>query len=163
MHIFETQDISLIQQLAGACYMEAYREIHTEEQNRFSFYEMYSTESLAHQLSEQHSHFFVLSDHDTPQAYMALCPLGEGRWLLDKLYVVPQKKGCGYGRTLVEHALEWLREAGEAPCRLSLKVNRRNAAVTFYQHLGFRVTGQWDIVIADGRWTMDGYDMEREV
>lgn len=159
MHIFETTDIELIQALADKCYMDAYREIHTEEQNRFSFQEMYSTESLSRQLTHQHSHFFILNDEGENRGYLAIYPLGKHQWMLDKLYILPWEKGHGYGRIMVEHAFNWLRHASETPCQMVLGVNRRNDAVAFYKHLGFEIAESWDKPIADGRWIMDGYEM----
>ena len=159
IQIIETTDIRRIQQLASRCYMDAYKEIHSEEQNRFSFNEMYSTSSLRHQFEELHSRFFILHDGDRDQGYMAIYPIETAQWMLDKLYLTPSSKGMGYGRMLVEHAIQLIREAERTPFEVVLNVNRRNEAVAFYQHLGFEITGSWDRTIADGRWIMDGYEM----
>lgn len=161
IQIVETTDIGRIQQLAGICYMDAYKEIHSEEQNRFSFNEMYSTPSLRHQFEEQHSRFFILRDGDGDQGYIAIYPIAAVQWMLDKLYLMPSSKGMGYGRLLVEHAIQLIRETEGMPFEMVLNVNRRNEAVAFYQHLGFEIAGSWDRTIADGRWIMDGYEMRR--
>lgn len=55
--ISETTDIERIQKLAEKCYMDAYKNIHTEEQNRFSFNEMYSSSSLEYQIKDLKSRF----------------------------------------------------------------------------------------------------------
>lgn len=162
MTITETQDIDRIQALATQCYMDAYREIHTEEQNRFSFNEMYSTASLQSQLTDKRSRFFVLQDDGIDQGYIAIYPLAPDHWMVDKLYLLPSSKGKGYGRILAEYAENMVRNIVNGPFCLSLKVNRRNAAVEFYKHLGYEITGLWDIAIADGQWIMDGYDMEKQ-
>ncbi len=160
MTITETTDIAQIQTLADQCYMEAYKEIHTVEQNRFSFQEMYSTQSLRRQLAEQGSHFFVVSEDGIDQGYMALCQASDDVWMLDKLYIVPTVHGKGYGRALVQHAIKLIEATTVGPWKLTLNVNRRNTAVQFYQHLGFVIKESWDKEIADGRWVMDGYLME---
>lgn len=80
--------------------------------------------------------------------------------MLDKLYVLPDCKGLGYGRTLVGHVIKNIQEIEKSSFKIMLKVNRRNEAVSFYKHLGFEITESWDHVIAEGKWVMDGYDME---
>lgn len=157
MKIYETSDIGLIQRLASLCYMEAYKKIHTVEQNRFSFNEMYATESLEKQL--ERGQFFVLEDEGEARGYMAVYRISEQQWMLDKLYILPECKGRGYGRALVDHIIAIIRRRYGCPVELLLDVNRRNEAVAFYQHLGFEITDSWDRVIADGQWLMDGYRM----
>jgi len=159
--IEECRDTGRIRTLASRCYMDAYREIHTEEQNRFSFEEMYSEESLKRQIEEQHSSFLILNDGNKDLGYAAFCPLGEHCWLLDKLYVLPDCKGMGYGRMLLDEVVRQISAEEKTAFLMRLKVNRRNRAVEFYHHMGFHITGQWDVEIAGGRWIMDGYDMER--
>lgn len=158
--IIETSDIERIQQLASKCYMDAYKEIHSEEQNRFSFGEMYSTSSLRQQFDELHSRYYILCEDDIDVGYAATYPIAKGRWMLDKLYILPDKKKHGYGHILLEHIIQKIREAEGASFQILLKVNRRNPAVEFYKHFGFKIINSWDIAIADGKWTMDGYDME---
>jgi len=141
--------------------MDAYKEIHTEEQNRFSFSEMYSTESLQKQL--EHGEFFVLSNDQKDVGYLALYRESPAHWMLDKLYILPDCKGKGYGRMLVEHAINYIGQIESGTYEILLNVNRRNRAVSFYQHLGFEITSSWDRVIADGRWLMDGYEMRKTI
>jgi len=159
--VVECTDIGRIRALAACCYMDAYKEIHTEEQNRFSFEEMYSEESLRHQIQKQGSRFLIVSDISGDLGYVAFYPLGQHRWMLDKLYVLPEYKGKGFGSILLEEAVRIISKEERGAFFLQLKVNRRNDAVAFYQHQGFRITGQWDVEIAGGKWVMDGYDMER--
>ena len=164
MTITESFDIKAIQSLADKCYMDAYKDIHTEEQNRFSFNEMYSEASLRHQIEEQHSRFFILEDNGIQQGYVAIYPITELTWMLDKLYLLPSSKGKGYGRALVEHADRIIKSTNHTcSFQVLLKVNRRNSAVKFYEHLGFTIIREWDRMIADGRWVMGGYDMIRTV
>lgn len=160
--IEQTTDIARIRTLAGHCYMDAYKAIHTEEQNLFSFEEMYSEESLRQQLDVQQSRFLILTEEGRDVGYISFYQLTSHRWMLDKLYLLPSCKGRGYGRKLYEAAVNEIRKIEHGSFFIELKVNRRNAAVTFYQHLGFSIVDSWDIPIADGRWVMDGYTMEKQ-
>lgn len=163
MNITETKDIKRIQSLASKCYLEAYKGIHTEEQNRFSFREMYSTKSLNEQIDCQHSCFFILSDKGQDCGYMSIYPISDGVWMIDKLYLIPQRKGHGYGRIMVDYAIQYILQSATGFCQLVLNVNRRNEAVAFYQHLGFEIANSWDKEIADGKWIMDGYEMRKTI
>jgi len=152
-------DLALLQDLAERLYMPAYAKIHTEEQNRFSFTEMYSTESLQRQFAEQKSRFFILSQGGDDRGYAAIYPIEKGVWMLDKLYVDPTCKGMGYGKALMNHICSEIKKAESGVYTMKLHVNRRNDAVAFYRHMGFEIEEEWDIEIADGRWVMDGYTM----
>lgn len=160
MKIVETQNIERIQNLADKCYMKAYEKIHTVEQNRFSFHEMYSAESLREQLV--HGQFFVITDEGQDKGYISIYPISANQWMLDKLYILPECKGLGYGRKLVEYVIGTIRNQSQAPFEIVLNVNRRNDSVAFYQHMGFEISSSWDREIADGRWLMDGFKMRRK-
>lgn len=150
-----------LQVLAECCYMPAYAKIHTEEQNRYSFEEMYSDESLMWQTKEQHSRYFIISEDGEDIGYSAIYPMSENEWMLDKLYVKPESKGKGFGGKLMEHVMGVIEDETGGNYRVTLNVNRRNDAVGFYQRYGFEITDKWDRTIADGRWVMDGWTMEK--
>lgn len=152
-------DIPMLQNLAEQFYMPAYAEIHTEEQNRYSLKEMYSTESLERQFKELKSRYFILEDEGQDRGYAAIYPMGDGQWMLDKIYLAPRSKSRGYGRALFEHIKAVIGKQEVSSFVIRLHVNRRNEAVAFYRHLGFEIEEEWDIAIADGKWIMDGYTM----
>jgi GNAT superfamily N-acetyltransferase len=56
--------------------------------------------------------------------------------LLEDVIVRREHRGCGLGRRLVEHVLDWAREQGMT--RVTLLADRDNqAALDFYRKLGF--------------------------
>lgn len=173
-------DVCRLQQLAQLCYLPAFRDIHTEEQNLFTFSEMYGDGRLHELLSDPDYHFFILSEEGRDVGYLGLYPLTSAiasgkaskteEWLLDKIYLLPEVKGKGYGRHLMTFALNFINEQEEhhrtsdiRTIAVKLHVNRRKAEVEFYKHMGFRIVEEWDIAIADGKWVMDGYTMEQVI
>ena len=60
------------------------------------------------------------------------------------LYVLPEKMGQGYGRKLLEAAVDTFRQEGcEAVCLWVFSQNEN--AIGFYQHSGFRQTGHGQV------------------
>ena len=57
------------------------------------------------------------------------------------LHLLPQKEGQGFGRRLLEAALQSLREQGCGPVRLWVMCANTHA-ILFYLHMGFQPTGR---------------------
>ena len=172
-------DIPLLQQLAETCYMPAYRDIHEEAQNRYIMSGMYATETLTREMTDEGSCYLVLAVDGVPSGYCAFKPVpeedGDDVVLLDKLYLHPDLKGRGYGRRLFDAVMAELESARptqegssqqspsqHGPSLMRLVVNRRNAAVDFYKHLGFNVVDSFDRVVGPG-YVMDAYVMEKDL
>lgn len=162
IHIKEAtiEQIPIIQQLANECYLIAYTGIHSEEQNRYMMNMMYSTESLRHQMTEEHSRFLLVYVNDTPTGYCAYKPDAseENALYIDKLYILPTQKGNGLGRLLVEKVMEEASLLYPHGYTIKLDVNRNNSAKSFYEHLGFSVVRSWDEHIGNGYY-MNAYEM----
>ncbi len=63
-------------------------------------------------------------------------------WLVvDLLVVTEEKRGCGLGRRLMEHAEAEARSRG---CSRAHTTTYAHQALGFYQHLGYRIVGQLD-------------------
>ncbi len=55
--------------------------------------------------------------------------------------VAPHAEGCGVGRALAEHALDWARSAGFAAMQFNYVVSTNTRAVMLWQWLGFTIVG----------------------
>lgn len=154
------EHIPVIQQLANECYLIAYTGIHSEEQNRYMMDKMYNTESLKHQMTEEHSCFLLVHTNDLPVGYCAYKPHpSEADTIyIDKLYILPTHKGNGLGRLLVEKVMEEAKILYPNGYTIKLDVNRSNSARAFYEHLGFNVVRNWDAHIGNGYY-MNAYEM----
>ncbi len=121
---------------------------------------LYTEASLREQVQHQ-GHTFLLAKVDDAYAGFASCQpdyRDTGKTKLHKLYVLPEAQGHGVGQSLVDAVTGMARRHGNPA--LLLNVNRHNAAIRFYQHLGFRVVAGEDIPIGNG-FVMEDYVMEK--
>ena len=154
-------DIPVIRALADVCFRDTYRTILSPEQMEYMMDWMYSEESLRRQLGRDGHVYFLDGPADAPCAYFSVQPLGlqeDGAYLFEfqKMYLLPECKGKGYGRQLVDHVFRFVREAGGGwPCRIELHVNRYNPVVSFHKHMGFTILREGDFPIGHGYFMND--------
>jgi ribosomal protein S18 acetylase RimI-like enzyme len=157
--VIETE-IPALQTLAHATWEPTYQSILSQEQIQFMYEDIYSEESLREQMHNGQKFYFIqeaaenvgfLSVTDTNTA--------EGRFKLNKLYVLPQLHGQGLGRRAMEAAI-CLVEKHHGKI-MELNVNRHNKAKDFYERCGFIITREEDIPI--GEYWMNDYVMEKKL
>lgn len=154
-------DIPVIQKIANIAFRETYGSILSAEQLSYMLDMMYSTSSLERQLSEGHE-FILLSEAGAYMGFVS-CEAdydGRGAVKLHKLYLLPQYKGMGLGRALVEAVFQKARDLGTVAVRLNM--NRNNQSYDFYTHMGFAVVGEEDIDIGSG-YLMEDYIFEKRL
>ena len=99
--------------------------------------------------------YIVLTDGDFPVATCRLFPLTESAAEIGRVVVLPEYRGRGLGKQVMEEAEKWLYELGFSKA----EVGSRDVAVGFYERLGYKVTDP-DIVHGD---TFDCVRMEKEL
>ena len=155
------EDIPVIRAMADVCFRDTYRTILSPEQMEYMMDWMYSEQSLQRQMNRDGHVFFLAEMEGTPCAYFSVQPLGlqdDGDYLFEfqKMYLLPDYKGRGIGRYLVEHVFQFVREAaGGWPCRIELHVNRNNPAAGFHQRMGFSILRSGDFPIGQGYFMND--------
>lgn len=161
----EKSDIELIRQLADVAFRDTYKDILSADQMEYMMEWMYSSESMERQMDEGHV-YFIVSDGNRNVGYLSLEPQGSTEGVnvyhLQKLYLLPEEQGKGYGRRMFQFAVDYVRGQGNLPSRIELNVNRNNKALTFYEHLGMRWLCQGDFPIGNGYFMNDyimGYDV----
>lgn len=80
--------------------------------------------------------YIVLTDEDFPIATCRFYPLGENSAMIGRVVVLPEYRGQGFGKRVVEEAETWLRKLGYTKA----VVESRDVAVGFYDRLGYVVT-----------------------
>lgn len=154
------EDMMLVHDMAEVVFRHTYRDILSGEQMEYMMDWMYSSASLRRQLEEGHVYYIAYRD-GRPCGYVSVQHDGfteGGRMLfhLHKIYVMPSEQGSGLGRLLFETAMDHIRkECGGFPAAVELNVNRNNAAIGFYLHLGLKILRQGDFHIGNGFYMND--------
>jgi len=161
-------DSKLINKLAWQIFPQTYCEILTPVQIDYMMEWMYSASSITQQIAQGHRYFLLYElendDHRKPCGYVSIEPEAPQLWHLQKIYVLPQKQGLGYGAALFQYAVAYIKNLnatktrpGEpvAPCGIELNVNRNNRARLFYERMGMHIVRQGDFPIGDGFFMQD--------
>jgi ribosomal protein S18 acetylase RimI-like enzyme len=154
-------DEQVIHALAEATWWSAYGDIVAHEQIRYMLDTLYDPAVLRGQLLSGEQQYIILTDNGQPGGFAAYSPLhGDAfAYKLNKLYVLPENHGKGFGRRLLDEITARLRNSRITT--LELNVNRENQAQEFYKHYGFVVVRQEDIAI--GPYWMKDYVMRLDV
>ncbi len=157
-------DSDLIHNIAKNSFYATFKDIVSEEQNRWMFEDMYSEESLRHRQFDVGQLFFILYLRGEAVGYLSLDREQEHLVHLQKIYLSTKIHGMGYGRHLIEHAFMRAKQMcrGEA-CRLELEVNRRNPAVDFYHKIGLRIDREINTLIEGTEFIRPDYLMYIEL
>jgi GNAT superfamily N-acetyltransferase len=152
-------DIPVIVQLAQRIWRVHYPGIISPAQIEYMLATMYAPERIAAEMCDAGITWFLAEQEGVAVGFAAVGPTDEDLVAkLHKLYVLPEKQGCGIGRALLKAALAKAGSIGN-DC-LILAVNKRNTkAIAAYRKWGFR---QRDAVTVDigGGFVMDDFVFE---
>ena len=81
---------------------------------------------------------FLARENDQIAGCVALRKIGEGIGEVKRLYVRPEFRGQGLGRTLTETLLREAREIGYSSVRLDTLPGKMDQAIAMYRSLGFK-------------------------
>ena len=101
------------------------------------------------------SRYIVLTDAEFPVATCRFYPIDENSVMIGRVVVLPEYRGKGLGKRMLEEAESWIRELGFA----NAVVESRDVARGFYEKIGFSVT---DCTVIHGD-TFDCIRMEKEL
>ena len=155
------QDIPAIRAIALQAWPKAYYpEILGAEQLAYMLHLLYDERVLAEAMGVKNQRFFLLEEHGAATGFASCTPHYARSTVthLNKLYVLPEIKGRGVGKRLLEHVLDFAEGQGDRV--IELNVNKRNKAIGFYEHMGFRILREEVIDIGSG-YVMDDYVMGR--
>ena len=101
------------------------------------------------------SRYIVLTDDEFPVATCRFYPLDDQSVMIGRVVVLPEYRGKGLGKRVLDEAESWIRELGYSKA----VVESRDVALGFYEKNGYVVTGQ-SIIHGD---TFDCIRMEKSL
>lgn len=158
----DSQHIPDIQAVAAATWPVTFQHILSPEQIHYMLDMMYSTASLTAQMNQQHHQFLLAQEQGDTLGFISFenAYKQQATTKVHKIYILPQAQRRGIGQQLLEAVAT--RAIHNGSSNLTLHVNRDNKAITFYQKIGFDITGREDIDIGYG-YLMEDYIMEKEI
>ena len=153
-------DINTIHQLAAAIWAPTYSGILSQEQIDYMFEVIYAKDQLAKQLQEGQT-YLLMFEGEKAIGFAAYSVKDEpaATYKLNKIYLLPEAQGKGYGIALLKEVEDVVQRHGAKI--LDLNVNRHNKAKLFYERCGYHVHLQEDIPI--GPFWMNDYVMRKEL
>lgn len=154
------EDMTHVHDMAEIAFRHTYRDILSAEQIDYMMEWMYSPSNLRKQLDEGHV-YFIAFRNGAPCGYVSIQPeepVTDSRKLfhLQKIYVLPEEQSAGVGRLLYNAIIAHINEVSSGqPASIELNVNRKNPAIGFYLHLGFKILRQGDFHIGNGFYMND--------
>lgn len=160
IHVATPGDIPLIQGMAQNVFRKTYAQLISPQQMEFMLDWMYSEQSLMDQIVPDGKTFFIATVGAVPAGYVSIERQGntpDGRPLihLQKLYLLPEYQGRGYGKELFNQAAGYILEQFPSGARIELNVNRGNKAVGFYEAMGMTRDREGDFAIGNGFYMTD--------
>ncbi len=152
-------DIPAIQQVVKPAWRAVYGPILSAEQVEYMLTEFYNTAALTELISSNEQEFVLLWEDDELLGFAAFSTRKEDPTVfkLNKLYLLPEVKGRGYGKLLLDEVER--RVAALGVNVLELNVNKYNSAVGFYEKMGFKVIYEEDIPV--GAFFMNDFVMQK--
>lgn len=159
-----TNDITQIRQIAIKSWKITYAKILSDEQFDYMVEMMYSDSALNKQMTEQNHHFLLIRD-DSSSDYKGFVSYelnykDKPQTKIHKLYLLPECKGKGMGRILIDKVVSLAQSVKNKS--LSLNMNRDNNSLGFYKQMGFEIVGEEDINIGNG-YLMEDYIFEKKI
>ena len=144
-------EISKIRELAHSIWHEYYPSIIGLDQVEYMLKKMYSEQAMAEQM-QNGQQFYLLNANESNCGFLAVSKEGEGRYFLNKFYILSNVRRTGLGKAAFALLLEKYPDLRE----LRLQVNRQNVvAINFYFKAGFVIEKSADFDIGDGYFMND--------
>lgn len=135
-------DLELIQELAYEIWPSYYSSIISLDQIEYMLRTIFSIETMQQQFSLGML-FFLVVENEKPIGFIGLSHRDENSLYIEKLYLLAETRGKGYGKQMIEFTRKLAKEKKNET--IMLNVNRFNEALRFYKSLGFTVSEQVDI------------------
>ena len=161
----QRHELNILEKLARAIWPSTYSDIISAAQIEFMLSWMYAEQTLQAQFDQGHE-FYILSAQNSDLGFLALEWISSAKDLeqqtlkINKLYILSQQQNKGFGKALIQKAIQRASETSVA--EINLQVNKANKAKDFYAHLGFQIKEEAIFDIGNG-FVMDDFVMEKKL
>ncbi len=151
MRLLERDELSVVKSLAYDIWPRVYDYMISSEQISYMLSMMYNLEKLQQQWVEGVK-FVVLEVEGMPQGFVSFEEKDECIFL-HKLYLRPEMQGQGFGRKMLQVAIDFAIDSRKPS--IELTVNRNNKSLEFYMSQGFQIKEEKDFDVGGGYFMND--------
>lgn len=151
MRLLERDELSVVKSLAYDIWPRVYDYMISSEQISYMLSMMYNLEKLQQQWGEGVK-FVLLEVEGMPQGFLSFEEKDECVFL-QKLYLRPEMQGQGFGKKMLQVAIDFAVDSKKP--KIELTVNRNNKSLEFYMSQGFQIKQEKDFDIGGGYFMND--------
>jgi GNAT superfamily N-acetyltransferase len=151
MRLLERDELNVVKALAYDIWPRVYDYMISSEQINYMLSLMYDLDQLKQQWLEGVK-FVLLEVEGIPQGFAAF-EEKENLVFLHKLYLRPEMQGKGFGKKMLQVAIDYAIDSKKPS--LELTVNRNNKSLDFYLGNGFVIKEEKDFDIGGGYFMND--------
>lgn len=140
-------DWEILQQIAITTFRDTYEKFNDPVNFKTYLENAFNQERLLQEISHPHSDFYFLKKENTVVGYIKLNeyasqtePEGDDALEVERIYVVKEEQGKGYGKLLIQKAIAVAQAKGKNKLWLAVWEKNPNA-IRFYKKMGFEVYG----------------------
>jgi|688.fasta_scaffold955682_2 GNAT superfamily N-acetyltransferase len=154
--------MEIIREIAQETWPVTYGEILSQDQIKYMFDIMYSTNSLLEQAAKKNLQFILVKEGNRYTGFASYeYNYPEIRQTkIHKIYILPSEQGKGIGRIIIDFVAKEAKNNDNTI--LTLNVNRYNQAQYFYKKIGFSITKE-EVIAIGNDFVMDDYVMEKSI
>ena len=156
LRLLEGEELKVVRALAYDIWPRVYDYMISQEQISYMLSTMYDINHLKQQWLEGVK-FVVLEVEGIPQGFAAFEEKEESIFL-HKLYLRPEMQGKGFGKKMLQVAIDFAFDCKKPSVELT--VNRNNKYLDFYLNSGFQIKEEKDFDIGGG-YFMNDYILSR--
>ncbi|MCI3028235.1 GNAT family N-acetyltransferase [Desemzia sp. C1] len=158
-YTYTVEDLQILQKVSVETFRDTFQDQNTEEDLYNYLEKAYNTEQLTSELLNQQSEFYFVFNGNDLAGYLKINineaqseTNGEEALEIERIYVLPEFKGKGLGKILIQQAVE--RAQFHQKTNIWLGVWEHNqAALAFYKKLGFVQTGAHSFFMGEDEQT----------
>lgn len=151
--------IEVVASMAQIIWHEYYHDILSQNQIKYMLETIQSEAAITKVIEDHTSIYYLLSFNEIPVGYIALNKERDSL-LLSKCYILNEHRGKGYFKQILRFVEEMAMDLGMY--QIDLFVNKNNKSREIYEHLGFKLLGDYQFDIGNG-YLMDDFKMSKQL